>query len=379
MAMHMQSFLNTETELGGRSDLPDEVLLALTAGGWPAIRSSTKLDTQQQQQHEVFVLEFSKEAPAALAPCGPHGSDRSSAKLIIIGTELGRSPIFAVDAPTSAATIERTLALALAAGAAVPKVWMRGEIAKRGALRRLSYVLLENLPAAAAASGLSLPLPVTVGPKAVAGIAWYDDAPSLLREMRRLAIEAGAMELDAPLAKLEAHCTDACGAPTQRCILFDVGGTSEAEVTPEATPAEPPPPPPPPLDTTLFWAGAAVCDARVLHAPGAPWELVRAACHVVKARWLIDLCRREPGTAPRCEVRALLSAHDGAQKLLVEPPCPLHASAHHGALAPPQVRRSSSSSAAGYRPRPSPRAARAPCSPRPSRKRCARATERVVP
>ncbi|KOO23600.1 hypothetical protein Ctob_002760 [Chrysochromulina tobinii] len=157
MAMHMQSFLNTETELGGRSDLPDEVLLALTAGGWPAIRSSTKLDTQQQQQHEVFVLEFSKEAPAALAPCGPHGSDRSSAKLIIIGTELGRSPIFAVDAPTSAATIERTLALALAAGAAVPK-----------------------------------------------------------------------------------------------------------------------------------------------------------------ARWLIDLCRREPGTAPRCEVRALLSAHDGAQKLLVE-------------------------------------------------------------
>jgi hypothetical protein len=196
---------------------------------------------------------------------------------------------------------------------------MRGEIAKRGALRRLSYVLLENLPAAAAASGLSLPLPVTVGPKAVAGIAWYDDAPSLLREMRRLAIEAGAMELDAPLAKLEAHCTDACGAPTQRCIHFDVGGTSEAEVTPEATPAEPPPPP---LDTTLFWAGAAVCDARVLHAPGAPWELVRAACHVVKARWLIDLCRREPGTAPRCEVRALLSAHDGAQKLLVEPPCP---------------------------------------------------------
>jgi hypothetical protein len=155
----------------------------------------------------------------------------------------------------------------------------------------------------------------------VAGIAWYDDAPSLLREMRRLAIEAGAMELDAPLAKLEAHCTDACGAPTQRCILFDVGGTSEAEVTPEATPAEPPPPPPPPLDTTLFWAGAAVCDARVLHAPGAPWELVRAACHVVQARWLIDLCRREPGTAPRCEVRALLSAHDGAQKLLVEPPC----------------------------------------------------------
>ena len=62
--MHMQTFLNTETELSGRSDVPDEVVAALAAGGWPALRSWSKLTTQQQ--HETFVVDRSSH-PAAVS------------------------------------------------------------------------------------------------------------------------------------------------------------------------------------------------------------------------------------------------------------------------------------------------------------------------
>lgn len=37
-----------------------------------------------------------------------------------------------------------------------------------------------------------------------------------------------------------------------------------------------------------------------------------------QARWLIDHCRRTPGTAPRCEASLILSAHDAGQQLLVQ-------------------------------------------------------------
>ena len=226
MAMHMQPFLNTATELRERSDVPEEFVATLAAKGWPPLRSSTKLSGSEQ--HEMFLVEFSKEPPESLAPTGSHGGDRSSAVLHVIGAELGASPVFAADERQSATLIVRTLALASAAGATVPCVWLRGELAKRGALRRLSYVLMERLPAAAASPGLSLALPSTVPPSAIAGLAWYEDAATLVSEMRKLAIASGAAELDAPLAKLSEHCREACGTPAERRLVLSAPPAASA-------------------------------------------------------------------------------------------------------------------------------------------------------
>ena len=66
------------------------------------------------------------------------------------------------------------------------------------------------------------------------------------------------------------------------------------------------------------WSSVAVGDARLLDGTGEPWDLIRAFCHVVKARWLIDLLRRTPGAAPRCELSVLLAAHDASQALLAQ-------------------------------------------------------------
>ena len=296
MAMFMQPFLNSRTELRDRCEVPEEVCAALTDGGWPSISSSSKLT---MTEHETFVLTFSQEPAAALAPISPHGGDRMSAVLHVVGCELGASPVFAADAPASAEQMRRTLALAAAAGAAVPQVWLHGEIARRGALRRLTYVLLEQLPDRAASPGLSLPLPSSLPPSAMDGLACYQDAASLLVEMRRLAIIAGATELDDPLTRLAAHCRDACDPPTELCLLVGIvslpisaaDGQDGAVAASESTQA-----PTVRLDSVAPWPNAAVADPRILTTAESPWDLVRAVCHVVKvsAQRLDDFHKHAP-------------------------------------------------------------------------------------
>lgn len=68
--------------------------------------------------------------------------------------------------------------------------------------------------------------------------------------------------------------------------------------------------------TDTVAAAQQVGDVRLLDAVGEPWDLLRAFCHVVKARWLIDVLRRNPGAAPRCDLSVLLKAHDAAQTML---------------------------------------------------------------
>ena len=295
MSMGMQSFLSTTTELRAcGSELPPEVVAALAAKGWPALRSATK--TEGELAHgETFLIEFSSPPPANLAPIGPHG-DRTRAVLHIIGAQLGASPIFATQFPASNAVLQKALALAKSAGRVTPHVWMTGEIARRGALRQLQYALLESVTEPSAQAALSVSLPASLPADALTGLPYYPDAFALLAELRRLAVGAGATELDAPLARLATACRDEwhlqSAAPT--LLLSGGGGTGAAA-------------------SGSIWASAVVCDARLVDGEGAPWDLLRAACHVVKVRWLIDLLRRTPGVGPRCEMGALLAAHDAGQ------------------------------------------------------------------
>ena len=72
------------------------------------------------------------------------------------------------------------------------------------------------------------------------------------------------------------------------------------------------------LDGLIDWESAAAGDARLAYASGSPWQEARDFAHVVKGRWLVDLARRAPERAPRCEVGEILEAHDEAQKRLAE-------------------------------------------------------------
>ena len=72
------------------------------------------------------------------------------------------------------------------------------------------------------------------------------------------------------------------------------------------------------LDGLIDWESAAAGDARLAYATGSPWQEARDFAHVVKGRWLVDLARRAPERAPRCEVGEILEAHDEAQKRLAE-------------------------------------------------------------
>jgi hypothetical protein len=294
----MQSFLNARSEVRSREELPEEFVAALGAGGWPSVRSAKRLAADASQCSDVFEIDFSADVPAKLAPIVPQGS-RSRAVLHVIVAELGTSTVFAPSAPASVHRLKAALALAASAGAVVPNVWMSGELARHGSLRRVQYVLLEALPAGMAADGPSVPFIANAPSSAAVALPRYDDATGILLELRKMAVASGASELEGALGKL----LDACRTDWQlppappRLLLPDATGR---------------------LDSCAPWATAAVCDERLVRAEGSPWELVRAASDVVRARWLIDLLRRTPGTAPRCELATLLVAHDAGQALLVE-------------------------------------------------------------
>lgn len=329
MCFSMQSFLNVRAELADEKTMPAEVAEVLAAKGFPPIKSAVKQGSFTQS--EVFEVTFKSAVPAKLSPTGP-GGDRTRAVLQVLAQELGTSPYFMADAPVSVELVQRALS---AAGDASPKMWASGEIARRGALRQLPWVLLERVPDDAAAAATH---PSAVGSSVAAGascVEWlprYDDAFVLLAELRRLAISAGATELDAPLAKLSLACRDQfkLGAVPPRFFLHraehataDSEGSNGTDGKGAGAPME--------LEggkttgavgagfgSMAPWAAACAGDPRIAEGMGEPWDLVRAFSHVVKARWLMDVLRRTPGDAPRCELSVLLKAHDASQELLAQ-------------------------------------------------------------
>lgn len=322
MCFSMQAFLNARAELAAERELPEEVVAALATDlGWPPIASAEKMPAQGQD--EIFLVKFERDAPEKLAPTGAYG-DRRHAVLHIIGSQLGLSPIFAPDAMASVKSVTRALEVARAAGAAAPHVWLSGELVRRGALRRLGFVLLERVVGApsppTAAADDSLTVPATAE---LRGLPAYSDVPSLIKELRRLAVLAGATELDAPLARLAEACLSGdCSVEPQPARLLlrsgeEGGGGAEDAVAMDATDgAAPPRSQSAAVGSPASWTSAAVGDVRIMSGEGEPWDLIRAFSHIVKVRWLIDLLRRTPGRAPRCDLPALLQAHDRAQNML---------------------------------------------------------------
>lgn len=111
--------------------------------------------------------------------------------------------------------------------------------------------------------------------------------------------QAEAVDLVQPLARLADECRSRwqlddgarCALVHQRlasasnllCSCTDGGGWS--------------------LDAVVGWESAVLCDTRLATSLDEPWDLVRAMAHVVKARWLCELCRRSPEDAPRCSAQ----------------------------------------------------------------------------
>lgn len=149
--------------------------------------------------------------------------------------------------------VRRAMSAAAAAGLQVPRMWLSGELPRRGALRRLPFVLLEKLDAPSPLPPLASSLCVLPAdtPGLSSGLPRYDDAFALLTELRRIAIACGATELDAPLARLETACkAEWAHEPSLPHLLLHreglnpppvlpapAGGTATAAVELEATPA----------------------------------------------------------------------------------------------------------------------------------------------
>ena len=337
MAMRMQAYLNVGDELGALNELPAEIAQALMSRGFPAPKASRKLKTSF---HETFLVEFGAalSEDVMIAPPGKSGRGaRDRAIVQILGANLGDKPLFSPDALIGAALICQALALAGMAGVAVPRFWYSGSVAKRGALRDLEFVVLECIETETVEDEVNAPdaefdgivgaLRDALASRSVddmhladqdipdgtnACLPRFDDVHAFLAHLRTLARTVGAGDLDVPLAKLEAECNTkwkpAAVPPTLihqdlnrgNVLCSRRGGKAWA------------------LDGLIDWESAAAGDARLAYASGSPWQEARDFAHVVKGRWLVDLARRAPERAPRCEVGEILEAHDEAQKRLAE-------------------------------------------------------------
>ncbi len=326
MAMRMQAYLNVGDELGALTELPAEVAQALANKGFPALKASRKLKTSF---HETFLVEFGAALSEDVAPPGSSGRGaRDRAIVQILGAQLGDKPLFSPDALISSELIGYALALAEKAGVAAPRLWCGASLPTRGALRDLQFVVLECIETETVEDQVNAPdvdfdcivgaLRDALASRAVDAewdgghLPCFDDVHAFLAHLRALARTVGAGDLDVPLAKLEAECTTkwkpAAAPPTLihqdlnrgNVLCSQRGGKAWA------------------LDGLIDWESAAAGDARLAYASGSPWQEARDFAHVVKGRWLVDLARRAPERAPRCEVGEILEAHDEAQKRLAE-------------------------------------------------------------
>ena len=331
MAMRMQAYLNVGDELGALAELPAEVAQALALKGFPALKASRKLKTSF---HETFLVEFGAALSEDVAPpgkmwSGGPGGARDRAIVQILGAQLGDKPLFSPDALISGELIGYALALAEKAGVAAPRLWCAGSVAKRGALRDLQFVVLECIETETVEDEVNAPdvdfdcivgaLRDALASRAV-DAEWdgghlprFDDVHAFLAHLRALARTVGAGDLDVPLAKLEAECTTkwkpAAAPPTLIHQDLNRGNVLCSQRATQGVWF---------LDGLIDWESAAAGDARLAYASGSPWEEARDFAHVVKGRWLVDLARRAPERAPRCEVGEILEAHDEAQKRLAE-------------------------------------------------------------
>ena len=321
MCFSMQSFLSVRSELAAERDVPDEVVQMLKQRGWPPIDHAEKVlpPVASAEHGESFLLRFASAPPPNLAPVGPSG-DATHAVLQVLGPELGASPLFLQGAAASATLVRRAIGAATAGGLCAPRLWLSGEIARRGALRRLPFVLLEHVAPTPTPTPQATLCPLPAEPAGLSsGLPRYDDAFSLLAELRRVAVAAGGTELDAPIARLSAACKERWKLePTSPSLMLFSETLCPLPSPPDAPPAPAAAGGAAGCGALAPWAAAAVGDARLLEASGEPWELVRAFCHVVKARWLIDVLRKTPGAAPRVELAQLLAAHDSSQALLAQ-------------------------------------------------------------
>lgn len=299
MSFSMQAFLNARALLHEQPPhtVPAEVLAALEASELPRFVSASRRPLERQPAYgEVFELELE----------GPQ-----RATLHILGPELNDAPIFRPDSFVSVASLRAALALAAGAGVAgTPKILLHGTVVKRGKLRRLEWCVVDS-PGPSGTSLAEAQRVLRDSPVAepdAGALPRHDSVPLLLGLLRAMASATGAGELDEPLARLEAEAAGgACKAePLPPSLVIGQGACAADAAAPGS------------LHDLGAWATAAVCDARLSSDEAAPWAEIRHFSAVVKARWLVDLLRRNPASAPRCDLSRVLLAHDAAQARLVD-------------------------------------------------------------
>jgi len=308
MAAHLD--MGTAMESYPTDKCPSEVMAALGTLGLSEVDRCSLI---KLSFHATYILEFGGQSRAL----------RTRAILQLLGSQLGDKPLFRLDRPISALSIEKASILAKEAGIRVPDVLASGMVSTWGKMASVPFVIYEFIETETVedevcAPGGELPriiagIRASLAARPLTGIDtepiqrfnkvsdFIDYLTSLARDVNDwdliLALQAISRDLSDIEPKEPVLIHQDLNDGNTLCSQDPDGGSSNRWH----------------LDALIDWEGAVIADPRLSWEDGEPWGTLRLLSSVVRDRWLSVMAARggaAAGSIPRCSMEELVEDYD---------------------------------------------------------------------
>eukprot|EP00930_Biecheleria_cincta_P091535 TRINITY_DN8111_c0_g3_i2.p1 TRINITY_DN8111_c0_g3~~TRINITY_DN8111_c0_g3_i2.p1 ORF type:complete len:333 (-),score=49.89 TRINITY_DN8111_c0_g3_i2:151-1149(-) len=315
MAAHLD--IGSIMESYPKDACPPEVMAALSSVGLSEVEKCRLI---KLSFHATYILEFGGQSQAL----------RAKAIVQLLGSQLGDKPLFRLDRPISAPSIEKASALAKEAGVRVPEVLATGTVSTWGKCIDVPFVIYEFIETETVedevcAPGDELRRIITGIRETLAArpltlvdtepIQRFNDVSEFIEYLTSLAHQVNDADLEAALQTIR---LDFAGIEPKDPVLIhqdlNDGNTlcSQSEIGSSDTWK---------LDALIDWEGAVVADPRLAWDRGEPWSSLRLLSLVVRDRWLSVMAARGDAAAasiPRCAMAELVEDYDENLQRLLE-------------------------------------------------------------
>lgn len=315
MAAHLD--IGRVMESFPKDQCPSEVMAALGSLGLSEVERCRLI---KLSFHATYILDFG----------GQSQTLRAKAVVQLLGSQLGDKPLFRIDRPISAPSIERASALAKEAGVRVPEVLAIGTVSAWGDCKDVPFVIYEFIETETVEDEICAPggelrriitgIRDTLAARPLTQvdtepIQRFDSVSEFIEYLTSLANQVNDADLEAALQTIRREFAEI--EPKEPVLIhqdLNDGNTLCSQVESGSSDKWH-------LDALIDWEGAVVADPRLAWDRGEPWSSLRLLSLVVRDRWLSVMAARGDAVAasiPRCAMAELVEDYDENIKQLSE-------------------------------------------------------------